>query len=312
MGEIEISVLVPVYNEEENVIPLYKRIVEEMEPITRNFELVFVDDGSTDRTLKKVRSLIKKDKRVSIHTFYRNFGKANALETGFKHVKGDIVFTMDGDLQDDPSEFSHFLKELDKGYDIISGWKLKRKDPIHKTFPSKIFNYMVRKMTGVNVHDSNCGFKVYRKEVVKMADVYGEFHRYMPIIANWRGFRVGEIRVKHHKRHSGKSKYGFERLFKGMMDLVTITYLTKRGRSPLYLFGTLSFLTFILSILGAGWTVADALLDVTGISWVFGLGAFVSLMFSGFFISTGLLSEMMLATMGNERMTKNHYRTFKR
>ncbi len=312
MGEIEISVVVPVYNEEDNVKPLHKRVVAELDPITRKFELIFVDDGSTDGTLKKIRQLIKKDRRVSAHSFYRNFGKANALATGFEHVKGDIIFTMDGDLQDDPAEFKHFLNEMDKGYDVVSGWKLKRKDPLGKTLPSKLFNYLVRKITSVNVHDSNCGFKAYRREVVKMADVYGEFHRYMPIIAHWRGFRVGEIRVKHHKRHSGKSKYGIERLFKGILDLVTITFLIKRGRSPLYFFGGLSTFTFLLALAGAGWTVVDAVFQITSVEWVFGIGSFAGFLFSLLFLSLGLLSEMMLSAFGHERMTKNFSLEFRR
>jgi glycosyltransferase involved in cell wall biosynthesis len=269
---------------------------------------MFVDDGSTDRTLKKIKAISKKDKKVRVLTFYRNFGKANALCAGFKKATGDIVFTMDGDLQDDPAEFRNFIKEMEKGYDLVTGWKFHRKDPLGKRIPSKFFNFLIRKMTGVEVHDSNCGFKAYRTEVIDTIDVYGEFHRYLPIIAHWRGFRVSEIKVKHHKRTSGKSKYGLERLFKGLVDLITVTFLVKYGRSPMYFFGSLSVMTFILSILGTVWTVVDALTKATSIEWVFGLGSLSLLFFSILFLSMGYLSEMLLAAVGHERMTRSFYR----
>lgn len=308
---MEISVLIPVYNEEGNVKPLHRKVSKELRKITGSYEILFIDDGSTDRTLKRIQKLMDEDPKVRVITFHRNFGKANALSVGFKHVKGKIVFTMDGDLQDDPKEFKRFIKELDKGYDIVSGWKFHRKDPIGKTLPSKVFNFLIRKMTGVNVHDSNCGFKAYRKEVVDMVDVYGEFHRYIPIIANWRGFRVGEIKVTHHKRASGRSKYGIERLFKGFIDLLTISYLTKYGRSPMYLFGSFSFLTFVLSIISAGWTLIDAIFSITDVEWVFAIGSLMLFLSSLTFLSIGLLSEMLLLNVGHEKMTKTFYREIK-
>jgi len=309
---MEITVVIPVYNEEGNVKPLYKRVKKELERITPSHEILFIDDGSRDRTLENIEKIIGTDDRVRAITFSRNFGKATALSVGFKNAKGRIIFTMDGDLQDDPKEFKRFLRELEKGYDVISGWKFHRKDPLGKTLPSKVFNYLIRKMTGVNVHDSNCGFKVYRKEVVEMVDVYGEFHRYIPIIARWRGFRVGEIKVTHHRRASGRSKYGMERLAKGFLDLLTISFLTKYGRSPMYLFGAMTFLTFSLSVIGTMWTLMDALLSITGIEWVFGLGSLMLFLSSLTFLSLGLISEMLLLVSGHERMTRNHYREIKR
>ncbi len=312
MGEKRISVIIPVYNEQDNVYPLFKKVTKEMGKLTKDHEVLFIDDGSTDGTLKELRSLIKKDRRVRVITFHRNFGKANALCAGFKNVTGDMIFTMDGDLQDDPAEFRNFLKKLDKGYDLVTGWKFHRKDPIGKRLPSKLFNYLIRKMTGVDIHDSNCGFKVYRKEVLDTIDVYGEFHRYLPIIADWRGFRVSEIKVKHHKRASGRSKYGLERLFKGFIDLVTVTFLIKYGRSPMYLFGSLSFFTLVLSILGTVWTVIDAMMGITSVEWVFGLGSLSLLFFSISFLSIGLISEMMLAAVGHEKMTRSFYQILER
>ncbi|MBN1539276.1 MAG: glycosyltransferase, partial [Candidatus Thermoplasmatota archaeon] len=199
-----------------------------------------------------------------------------------------------------------------EGHDLVTGWKFHRKDPAGKRIPSKLFNFLIRKMTGVEIHDSNCGFKAYRREVLEKIDVYGEFHRYLPIIAHWRGFRVGEIKVKHHRREHGRSKYGWERLFKGFMDLLTISFLTSYGRSPLYLFGTLSAFFFALTIAGTVWTVLDLALGITPVGWVFGLGSLMLLFFSITMFSIGLVSEMMLQTMGHENMTKNHFRVIRK
>lgn len=312
MEKTDISVVIPVYNEEDNVQALHRRVSEEISKLTSSYEIVFVDDGSKDRTLKKLEEIADGDNRITVLTFYHNFGKANALNAGFQHVKGDIVFTMDGDLQDDPSEFSSFLKKLDEGYDLVTGWKFHRKDPAGKRIPSKLFNYLVRKMTGVEVHDSNCGFKVYRREVLEKIDVYGEFHRYIPIIAQWRGFRVGEIKVKHHRRAHGRSKYGWERLFKGFMDLFAISFLTSYGRSPLYLFGSLSAFFFSLTIVGTAWTVIDLALSITSVGWAFGLGSLMLLFFSITLFTLGLISEMMLQTVGHKNMTKNHFRVIRK
>jgi glycosyltransferase involved in cell wall biosynthesis len=270
-----------------------------------------VDDGSTDSTLGKIQGIIKKDGRVSVITFYRNFGKANALRAGFDNVKGDVIITMDGDLQDDPREIGRFLKKLDEGYDLVSGWKFQRLDPMGKKIPSKFFNWLIRKMTGVKIHDNNCGFKAYRREVVKSLDVYGEFHRYLPVKAHWRGFRVAEIKVKHHKRTTGKSKYGIERLFKGFIDLVTITFLLRHSRSPLHFFAKWAILSFILGSIPMGFslyyviaqgssflnsgTVLGTVLYLFGISSVF----------------AGLTAELLLSAGGTDRITRSHYRVIR-
>ena len=308
LKKIFLGIVIPVYNEEGNIKALHSKIKDVLNDLGLISEILFVDDGSTDSTLRKLKSIASKDKAVRILTFHKNFGKANALEAGFKNVNGDIIITMDGDLQDDPEEIPRFIRKLESGYDLVSGWKYHRKDPIGKKIPSRFYNFLIRKLTGVNIHDSNCGFKAYRREVIDMVDVYGEFHRYIPIIAYWRGFRVGEIKVKHHKRVSGRSKYGPGRLCKGFMDLITISFLTKYGRSPIYLFGTLSALTLGLSVIGATWTVIDAITSVTGIEWVFGLGSLMLFLSSLFFLSIGLFSESILLSVGHEIMTKNQYR----
>jgi glycosyltransferase involved in cell wall biosynthesis len=196
----EISLIVPAYNEEESILPLYTRLITNMDRIGKRYEIIFVDDGSTDMTLERMRSIVRKDPRVRIVTFWKNFGKANALSAGFDEAKGDIIIQMDADLQDDPVEIPRFLARLSKGYDMVVGWKRKRQDPFGKTIPSKVFNFLIRKISGIDVHDSNCGFKAYRREVMEHLEVYGEMHRYLPMIARWRGFRISEIEVKHHSR----------------------------------------------------------------------------------------------------------------
>ncbi len=310
MAKPKISVLVPVYNEQDNVKPLYQKVLANLKKVASEYEIVFVNDGSTDKTLANLKAIANKDSNVSIISFYRNFGKANALAAGFKNVKGDIVFTMDGDLQDDPDEFINFIKELDKGYDLVSGWKFHRKDPLGKRLPSKVFNFLIKEMTGCKVHDSNCGFKAYRREVLENLDVYGEFHRYIPILAEWRGFRVGEIKVKHHKRASGSSKYGLERLYKGFLDLITVTYLTQYGRSPMYLFASMSMLSGALGFMALIWSFLDVLIFKTPFARNFIVICVVLFMFALNFFAFGLLAEKMLATAGPERMTKSFYKVY--
>ncbi|MGA1820961.1 MAG: glycosyltransferase family 2 protein [Thermoplasmatota archaeon] len=308
MSGKDLSIVIPVYNEEGSVKALYSKLKEELDRLGRSYEIIFVDDGSTDSTLKKIQGLIRKDGRVSVITFYRNFGKANALRAGFENVKGDIVITMDGDLQDDPREIGRFLKKLDEGYDLVSGWKYQRLDPMGKKIPSKFFNWLIRKMTGVKIHDNNCGFKAYRREVVRSLDVYGEFHRYLPVKAHWRGFRVGEIKVKHHKRTTGKSKYGIERLFKGFIDLVTITFLTKYSRSPLHFFARGFVFSMILGSIPMGFSLYYLIADGSNfLNPGTVLGA-VLYLFGITTLFVGLTAELLLSAVGTERITRSHYR----
>ncbi|MBU1029789.1 MAG: glycosyltransferase family 2 protein [Nanoarchaeota archaeon] len=241
--ETDISIIIPAYNEQENVSLLYKELKIVLENINKSFELIFVDDGSTDKTLENLKYLHEKDSRVKIIVFEKNFKKSAALSAGFNEAKGRIVFTMDADLQDDPKEIPKFLKKLDEGYDLVSGWKFKRFDPITKTLPSKFFNFLTRKMTGVNIHDSNCGFKAYKQRVIKNVSVYGELHRYIPALSNWKGFKVGEIKVCHRPRKFGKSKYGTKRLVSGFLDLITVKFLTEFDKKPLHFFGSIGLIS---------------------------------------------------------------------
>jgi glycosyltransferase involved in cell wall biosynthesis len=293
----ELSIIIPVHNEEENVIELYERLCITLLSLEKTYEIIFVDDGSTDDTFQKIRSI--KDSRVRILRFQRNYGKAAALSCGFKKSKGDIVITMDGDLQDDPKEIPRFLEKLQE-YDMVSGWKNNRQDPFSKTLPSKLFNKMTRFITGVKINDFNCGYKGYRKEVVKNISLYGEFHRYIPALVYWKGYSVGEIKVEHHPRIHGKSKYGIERLIKGFFDLITVTFLMLYKKKPLHMFGGIGF---VLGFLGILISMYLAVLWLTGT----GIGDRPLLMLGilltvigAQFVSLGLIGELITNSRNND------------
>ncbi len=239
-----ISFVIPAKNEEDSVSILAKRIVEVCAKIKAGYEIIFVDDGSTDETLARLTALRKANKNIKVLALRGNWGKSMALETGFMHAKGEIIFTMDADLQDEPNEIPHFLKKLNEGYDLVSGWKKVRHDPVSKVIPSRILNFIIRKVTGVEVHDTNCGYKVYRREVVESLNLYGEQYRFIPVLAAKQNFRVGEIVVKHNPRKFGKSKFGIERNIKGFLDLLTVVFLTGYVRRPGHFFGGLGLISF--------------------------------------------------------------------
>lgn len=253
-GAPEISVLVPVLNERDTVEELARRVATVLDAQGRSFEIVFVDDGSTDGTPERVRAAHEADRRVKLVRLRRNFGKAAALCAGVDASRGEIVFTMDGDLQDDPEEIPRFLERLEqRGLDLVSGWKRRRRDPISKRWPSKLFNWATRRLAQVDLHDFNCGFKVYRREVLEQVAIYGELHRYIPVLASRRGFAVGEIEVKHYARQHGRSKYGWDRFYKGLLDLITVLFITKYTRRPLHLFGLLGLVSFGTGLVICGW-----------------------------------------------------------
>jgi glycosyltransferase involved in cell wall biosynthesis len=233
-----ISVIIPVYNEEGSLAQLHRELDAVFQDRDRMpVEFLFVDDGSRDGSWAELTKLAKEDARVRAIRFRRNFGKAAALTAGFRAARGDRVFTMDADLQDDPAEIPRFLDRLDEGYDVVNGWKKTRHDPWHKVWPSRVFNRMVSRLTGCYLHDHNCGFKLYRRSVTDEVDIYGELHRFVPVLAHARGFRVTEIEVHHRPREHGVSKYGFERFLKGFLDLLTVRFLTRFGQRPLHILG---------------------------------------------------------------------------
>lgn len=245
----KISIIIPVYNEEKSIGPLHSAVKKTISRVTNSYELIFIDDGSTDNTFFILKKLKSKHKQIKLIKFKKNFGKAAALAAGFKLAKGDIIITMDGDLQDDPTEIPNFISKINEGYDLISGWKYDRKDPLSKKIASKIFNFLTRILTGVHLHDFNCGFKAYRRNVVKNLRLYGELHRYIPVLAYQKGFKLGEIKVKHHPRKYGKSKYGLSRLIKGSFDLITVKFITSYTKRPLHLFGVFGLLFLFLGII---------------------------------------------------------------
>ena len=256
---VDISVVVPLYNEEESLPELVAWIDRVAKGEALSYEIIMVDDGSTDGSWSVVQRLKKEYPAIRGISFCRNYGKSAALYSGFEMAQGEVVFTMDADLQDSPDEIPAMRRMiLDEGYDIVSGWKRKRYDPISKRLPSKFFNFTARLMSGIKLHDFNCGLKAYRRKVVKSIEVYGEMHRYIPILAKHAGFRrIGEKVVEHHERKYGKSKFGLERMVKGYLDLITVTFMSHFGRSPMYLFGTLGTLMFLFGGVTAVWIIVD-------------------------------------------------------
>ena len=244
-----ISIVVPLFNEEGNVRALHEWLTFELQSLDEQYEIVLIDDGSLDGTWRAITEIRESDRHVVALRHRRNFGKAQALANGFAVARGDLVITMDGDLQDDPAEIGRMIDALNEGFDLVSGWKQNRQDSRDKTAPSRLFNWTVRKVTGVELHDFNCGFKIYRREVTDTIRLYGELHRFTPVLAAAEGFRVSEITVKHHPRTWGESKYGFKRLFKGFLDLVTVFFLTNYRQRPMHLFGLPGMLAIGIGVL---------------------------------------------------------------
>ena len=244
---MKISVVIPVYNEVDSIPRLYK----ELSDVLSNFdwyEIFFIDDGSSDGSDKVIKKIIETNSKINLIQFHRNYGKSAALAEGFKYADGDYVITMDSDLQDDPGEIPNLIKKLEEGYDLVSGWKKDRKDPISKKLPSKLFNFITRLFTGVKIHDFNCGLKIYKKSVIKTLELYGGRHRYIPAMAGQKKFKVSEIIVNHRPRIHGKTKYGGSRFFHGLFDLISILFLSKYIQSPMYFFGKVGLLTFLFGL----------------------------------------------------------------
>jgi len=246
-----ISVVIPLHNEMESLATLHEELTRAFQDrAAGSVEFIFVDDGSKDSSWQVLQTLTEKDSRVRAIRFRRNFGKAAALTAGFESATGEILFTLDGDLQDDPGEIPRFLAKLDEGFDVVSGWKRRRYDPWHKVYPSRVFNGLVSRLTGCKLHDHNCGFKAYRREVLNEVGIYGELHRFVPVLAHARGFRVSEIEVNHRARKFGSSHYGVARFVKGLLDLITVRFLTRFSQRPLHVMGALGLVLLFTGGLG--------------------------------------------------------------
>lgn len=289
-----ISIVIPLFNEQESILELYSEICNAISSYN-DWEIIFIDDGSSDGSAEKIIDIASKDSKVKLISFYRNFGKSAALSEGFKNANGDIIITMDADLQDDPAEIPNFVNKISEGSDLVSGWKKVRHDPWAKTFPSKIFNFVTRLLTGVKIHDFNCGLKAYRSSVIKSIEIFGGRHRYIPALAGQKNFSISEIIVNHRPRKYGTTKYGGSRLLHGFFDLLTILFLNKYTQHPLHFFGMIGLTTF----------TAGILTELVVLYYKFWLGEpfakHIALLLLGLillfigiqFFSIGLLGEMM-------------------
>jgi glycosyltransferase involved in cell wall biosynthesis len=291
---MKISVVIPLLNEKESLPELVRGIAAVLDGLGHAWEIIFIDDGSSDGSYEVITKLHAEHAgRLRAYRFTRNYGKAAALAVGFEKASGDVIITMDADLQDDPAAIPDMLKKLDEGWDLVSGWKKVRRDPLEKRLPSKLFNAVVSLMSGVRLHDFNCGFKAYRAHVAKGLDVYGERHRFLPALAHWDRQRVTEIAVPHHARKFGKSKYGLSRYYKGLLDLVTLIFLRKYLKNPLHFFGLLGLLFIaagagVLAYFGVEWMVTREM-HIRPLT-ILSLG---SIIVGIQFVSIGLLGEMI-------------------
>ncbi len=306
--KVDISVLSPVFNEEENVEELYTELVSALSKTGKSFEIIFVDDGSTDSTFEVLKKIREKDERVKIIRFRRNFGQTPALSAGFDYSRGEIVITIDADLQNDPSDIENLLKRIEEGYDLVSGWRWKRKDKFFtRILPSKIANLLISTITGVKLHDYGCTLKAYRSEVVKNIRLYGEMHRFVPAVASLLGISVAEIRVNHRKRKAGKSKYGIGRTIRVILDLITVKFLISYSTRPLQIFGLVGLLTGGTGFLLGLYLSYLKIIEKQAIGNRPLLLLSVLLIFLGAqFISLGLLAEMLSRTY-HESVEKKIY-----
>lgn len=245
--KIYFSIVVPVFNEKKNLELLTSRLMEVSRDIGKSFEIIFIDDGSNDGSSVILEKIHNRSKRVKVIQFRRNFGKTPALMAGFELAKGDIILTMDADLQNDPNDIPRFIKKIEEGYDVVNGWRSKRIDPFSKTFPSKIYNWLARLVTDIEMHDFNCGFKAFKKEVLKNFNLYGEMHRYIPVFLAAQGYKLAEIKVLHHPRKFGKSKYGFLRILKGFLDLLYVKFWLDFSTRPIHFLGGVGFILYFLA-----------------------------------------------------------------
>jgi glycosyltransferase involved in cell wall biosynthesis len=288
-----ISVVIPLHNEERSVALLYEELQAALEPLGQAWEAVFVDDGSVDGSFAALTRLHAAHENIRVIRLRRNFGKAAALATGFAQAEGETVVTIDADLQDDPAEIPRLLAKLDEGFDLVSGWKTHRRDPLRRRVLSKIFNWVTGRLSGIRLHDMNCGLKAYRADVVHGLRLYGELHRFIPVLAHYRGFRIAELPVNHRPREHGRSRYGVERYVRGFLDLLTVSFIGRYRHRPLHLFGGLGL---VLGAIGLAilvyLTVIKALGHAIGERPLLTLGVLLVVVGLQFF-SLGLISEML-------------------
>jgi len=298
-NQIEYSVVVPVMNEEENVELLYNRITETLKPLRKRYEIIMVDDGSTDETFNVLKTIHRKDRNLKVIKFRRNFGQSAAMAAGFERAKGKVVVSMDGDLQNDPKDIPAMVEKLDEGYDIIAGWRKNRKDKviIRKT-PSKIANRIMRFLTGVQLHDTGCSLKVYRSEIIQKMRLYGEMHRFIPALARIEGARISEMVVAHHARQFGQSKYNITRTFRVILDLTTLNFFIKYLNRPMHFFGMIGFAVNTLGLammIYSLWMMANGVYDLEEVNVSLSV-AFLMLTSGCLFVFFGLIASLIINT----------------
>lgn len=307
----KLSIVIPFYNEVDSLAELYARVSRSADTCVSagqisDWELWLIDDGSTDGSAEIAERFTASDSRVGLVVFRKNRGKAAALQAGFSRASGDVIITMDADLQDDPDEIPRFLEQLEQGYDVVSGWKKQRNDPAEKRIPSRLFNAVTAKGSGVKLHDFNCGFKAYRSEVVRSFTLYGELHRYIPVLAARSGFRITEIVVQHHKREHGTSKYGIERYLRGLFDSMTTLFLLKYFDRPMYFFGRFGLISFLIGFVLCGILTVEWFMGQTiGNRPLLLLGVMLILLGMQFF-GTGYLASMIVETNARRNYSEDH------
>ena len=307
----KLSIVIPFYNEVDSLAELYVRVSRSADTCVSagqisDWELWLIDDGSTDGSAEIAERFTASDSRVGLVVFRKNRGKAAALQAGFSRASGDVIITMDADLQDDPDEIPRFLEQLEQGYDVVSGWKKQRNDPAEKRIPSRLFNAVTAKGSGVKLHDFNCGFKAYRSEVVRSFTLYGELHRYIPVLAARSGFRITEIVVQHHKREHGTSKYGIERYLRGLFDSMTTLFLLKYFDRPMYFFGRFGLISFLIGFVLCGILTVEWFMGQTiGNRPLLLLGVMLILLGMQFF-GTGYLASMIVETNARRNYSEDH------
>jgi glycosyltransferase involved in cell wall biosynthesis len=294
---LDISIVIPAFNEKESLSELLLQIEETLLVQEFSYEIIIVDDGSTDGTMHVLRSMKEQLKNLRVISFRKNYGKSAALAMGFAKSVGKYIITMDADLQDDPNEIPGLIAKLEEGYDLVSGWKKDRKDPLSKKIPSKIFNFITSRLAGIKIHDINCGLKAYRREVVNDLQIYGELHRFLPVLVHWNGYYVGEMAVKHRARKYGRTKFGFSRFFNGFFDLLTVLFITRYKSTPLHIFGIFGLIIFLFGLLvelylSVGWMLGEKI----GARPLFFLGI-LAIIVGVQFIFFGLLGEMISSHM---------------
>lgn len=304
MDKIKYSLVIPMCNEEESIQPLYAKIKPVMERLALPFEVIFIDDGSRDLTLQNLIDLANRDSRIKVIKFRKNFGQTAAWSAGFREAQGDIVVAMDGDLQNDPEDIPRLIAKIDEGFDVVSGWRADRHDPFGKRIASRLANALRKWMTKETIHDSGCALKAYRREALEGLELYGEMHRFITALLMWKGFKVGEIKVKHHSRKFGKTKYSGKRLLKGLLDLIVVKFWMQYSTRPIHIFGTLGFLLSFLGLaLAAYLFIIRVFFHISLVNKTSPLLAILLVVLGVQFIVSGILADIAAKIYFSDRKT---------